>query len=74
MCESCDWEEWDKQAGQLLEKLEDLPERANDFAIGVEEKVEDMRTWANKNKHVTQPMRDALDNMASGVERWLDRS
>jgi len=73
MCKNCDWQDWDKQAEKLLDRLEELPERASDFATSVEEKVKSMRDWVNDKQHVTQPIRESLDNMAKGAERWLDR-
>jgi DNA polymerase III epsilon subunit-like protein len=54
----------------LIARCEDLPERAEDFANSVATKCEEMREWAEENRHVTEKMQDALDNMAGGVARW----
>lgn len=71
MCKSCGYQEWDRRAEHLLDKLEDLPSRADEFAEGIEEKVKSMREWVGKNKHVTDNMENALTNMTAGVRKWL---
>jgi len=70
MCDLCGWEEFLDNAEQLLADVEELPDRAEDFADSVKEKVEGMVDWARDNEHVTGPMETALDNMAAGVARW----
>lgn len=73
MCQSCDWANRVEQVGEILEKLDDLPDRAIDFREGVEEKLRGMLTWMEKNQHVTPKMVTAIENMAAGVDKWLNR-
>lgn len=60
-----------EDAETLLGQLDDLPERAADFAEGVREKLEDMIEWARDNDHATDKMWQALNNMRDGAMRWL---
>lgn len=57
----------------LLAKVDDLPERADDFAIGVEEQTRGILETVNKTKRVTQKQWDALQNMDGGCDRWIER-
>lgn len=65
------WQEAVEMAESLLDRIDELPERAEDFAIGVEEKVRDMLSWMKKHHDVTPRIVDALDNISRGVERWF---
>ncbi len=65
-----EWEEFVGEAQDLLARLDDLPERAEDFADGVRERLEGMIEWAKEKEHVTEAMQSALGNMESGVARW----
>lgn len=56
---------------EILDSIGDLPERAEDFASSVSEKVESIQEWIEENDHVTEAQMDALENMKSGVERWM---
>jgi spore coat protein CotH len=56
---------------EIQELIEDLPERASDYATSIGEKVADMRTWIEENENVTQRQVDALRNMKDGCENWL---
>lgn len=58
---------------ELLSDLDELPERAEDFAHSVKEKVEGMEEWIDSNSAVTERMQGALLNMRGGVDRWLGR-
>lgn len=51
---------------------DDLPERAFDFGESITDKVIQMKEWISVHKHVTEKMADSLENMKSGVERWLE--
>lgn len=73
MCDQCDWEDFLERANTLLSDVDDLPERAEEFAEGVREKTSGMVTWAEENKHVTDKMEIALSNMQDGAGRWLHR-
>lgn len=57
---------------ELLSDLDDLPERAEDFAHSVQEKVESMSEWIDSNSTVTDRMSAALENIRRGVDRWLE--
>jgi hypothetical protein len=57
---------------ELIKDANDLPERAEDFAHSVVEKVESMEEWIDTNSKVTEPMAEALRNMRSGVDKWLE--
>jgi hypothetical protein len=58
---------------ELLEDARTLPERAEDFATSIVEKVEDMKEWIEMNWRVTEGIANALENMRAGVDRWLNR-
>lgn len=60
-------------ADDILADLDELPERAEDFRDSVREKVEGMRDWILENEAVTEKMETALENMKTGVDRWLRR-
>lgn len=62
-----------RQCESILSDCEEIPERGEDFAAGVIEKVESIQSWIEDNKHVTQPQLDALDNMEGAVGKWLHR-
>lgn len=66
------WEEAIEQCEAILLSVDDLPERAEDFGISIAEKVNDIKAWIEKNEHVTEAQQEALDNMESGVARWLE--
>lgn len=68
-----DYEEALEFADDLLRDLEELPERAEEFRDGVQEKVEGMREWMMEHEAVTDKMVTALENMRAGVDKWLKR-
>jgi hypothetical protein len=53
-----------------IASAEDLPERAEDFADGVLEKLRSIRQWVVDNDHVTEAQERAVQNMAGGIARW----
>jgi hypothetical protein len=57
---------------EILGLLDDLPDRAEDFAASVEEKVQSMQEWIEEHGDCTANMGTALENMHAGVLRWLD--
>jgi len=48
----------------------DLPDRAADFAESVVAKLESIRSWIEEHDDVTAAQREAVANMAAGIERW----
>ena len=64
------WEEFVTDSEHLLATLDDLPERASDFADSVRERLESMIAWAREREHATPRMWTALRNMQDGVARW----
>ena len=66
-----DWEESLELAQETLKKLDDLPEAAEDFSISVEEKLKSMIEGIEEYSDVTEPVAQAIENMAAGVDRWL---
>jgi hypothetical protein len=68
---SMDYEEAIEYAAEILIDLEDLPERADDFAESVREKVAGMKSWMVEHRRVTEKMIIALQNIRGGVDRWL---
>jgi hypothetical protein len=55
----------------ILELLPDLPERAEEFAAGIEERVSSMQAWIESAGTATPAQIRALENMKAGVEKWL---
>jgi uncharacterized 2Fe-2S/4Fe-4S cluster protein (DUF4445 family) len=68
---SMDYEEAIEYGEDILSALDDLPDRAENFAESVREKVESMVSWMVKNQKVTEKMITALQNIRGGVDRWL---
>jgi len=68
-----DWEEALGAIEEALGLLDDLPERAAGFRVGVEEKLTSIAEWIVDNEHVTGAQCDAISNMLRGVNKWLHR-
>lgn len=66
-----DFEEAIEYAEEILSDLDNLPERAADFAESVREKVEGMKDWMEEHQTVTEKMVTALENIRAGVDKWL---
>lgn len=66
-----DWQNFVDQCENVLQDIDDIPERGEDFAESVREKVEGMMYSAKDRQSVTDNMADALENIADGVSRWL---
>jgi hypothetical protein len=64
-------EEAIEQCNEICELCEEVPERGEDFAISVYEKVKDIRDTIEKTNHVTDAQQQALDNMQAGVKAWI---
>lgn len=58
-------------AKEILDKIPELPERAEEFAISVEQKTTSIMTWIHDNEHATEKQINSLQNMNAGVDRWL---
>lgn len=67
-----DWESAIEQCEKIIDLCDELPERAEDFNFSVLEKTESIRDWIAEHETVTPAQQDALDNMESGVMRWLE--
>lgn len=68
-----EWAHRMDQCEEILAAIDDLPERAADFAASVKEKVESIRDWIEAQETVTSAQCAALDNMERGVHAWLER-
>lgn len=44
---------------------------AQDFASSVQEKAESIGIWIDEHGDVTEKQQEALDNMESGISRWI---
>lgn len=53
----------------LIARANDLPDRAEDFASGVIQTLEDMFRWIDEHQHVTPKQLAALDNIEGGIGR-----
>lgn len=67
-----DWADAVELCGEILDMCDELPERADDFREGVEERVRDMCAWIEDNRRVTEKQTNALENIKRGVEKWLN--
>ena len=72
MCDHCEWEAALETAAEIMTAIADIPERGEDFANSVEEKVTNMSIWIEDNQHVTEKMEKALDNMLAGALKWTE--
>ena len=66
-----EWDNFIEDAEGLVGMLDDLPERAEEFAGDVRERLESMIEWARDNKHATPKMWQTLYNTRDAVGRWL---
>jgi hypothetical protein len=62
-----------EQCERIMEKIHDVPEAGEDFAASVSEKVDSIWQWIEEHGRVTPKQQEALDNMESGLDRWLER-
>lgn len=61
-----------EQCDRIIEKCGEVPDDGEDFADSVIEKAASIRDWIHKHGRVTDRQQTALDNMESGVDRWLE--
>jgi hypothetical protein len=73
MCVSCNWKTAVEWCDRILEDVENMPSRAEEFGESVSEKVSLIQEWVEENEHITDGQRDALERMEASVRRWLDR-
>jgi hypothetical protein len=67
------WESAIEDCDSILSQCDEIPERGEEFADSIREKVGSIRDWIEENKTVTPAQLQALENMADGVGRWIDR-
>lgn len=72
MCTDCDWSTYLHIARDASQRADDIPERGEDFVASVQETLNDIAEWIEENAHVSGKQAAAIENMAAGVERWLD--
>lgn len=60
------------QCDAILENIDELPERAEEFGESVRQKVESMKMWIEENDYVTEKIQNSLNNMEEAVLRWLN--
>lgn len=58
------------QCDEIMDLLDELPERAEEFATSAMETVQDIAAWIQENRAITPRQCAALDNIQSGAERW----
>ena len=60
-----------EQCERILEMCDEVPDRGEEFADGVRERTQSIFEWIEENRHVTDAQITALENMESGVSRWI---
>jgi len=60
-----------EQAERIIELTYELPEKATEFGESVADKCQGIAETIEVNNFVTGAQKVALDNMESGVKRWL---
>ncbi len=58
-------------ADEALEMIDDLPDAAYDFGESVKEKLTDIRSSIIQHNRVSDKQRQAIENMAAGIGRWV---
>jgi len=61
-----------EQCQDLLDKCDDVPTRSEDFAMGVQEKVESIMETIRQTGRVTVKQQQAIDNMEAAIDRCRD--
>ena len=65
-----DWEEAAEELEKIIDRAEDLTEKAEDFAYSVIETAEDMRDWILEHERVTARQLTAIENWDNALSRW----
>ena len=55
----------------LMERTEEIPEKGEEFAESVREKLRLIRLWVVKFEHITNKMKEAVQNIGHGIDRWF---
>lgn len=66
-----DWEDFLDKANEVISDAEEVPERGEDFAHSVIEKVQAISETVEQHESVSAKQWKALENMHRGVQRWL---
>lgn len=72
MCADCSWPLYLQTAQAASAAADDIPERGEDFAAGVQATLNDIADWIGENEHITEPQIEAIENMRAGINKWLD--
>lgn len=73
MCDDCDWEGALDEIDEALDDINELPDRAADFAESVEEKLRGIDQWITNASHVTDAQMEAIENIRDGIDKWMER-
>jgi hypothetical protein len=65
------WEEADQLCDEILEMIDEIPERGENFGASVMAKVEDIQKTIKETERVTSGQLTALENMKEGVQKWI---
>lgn len=68
-----DWAVWFKRATEAAEQCDDIPERGEEFATSVKERLEGIAETIERTRTVTTAQARAIENMEHGIERWIER-
>lgn len=66
-----EWRTRIDQCEAVIARLDELPERAEDFAEGVRETLEGIVIGIRERREVTAAQCVAIDNIERGVEKWI---
>ncbi len=77
MCENCNADHYISVADSIINIArrideESGSERGVEFADSVSDKAFGMKEWMEAKEHVTDKMKNALDNMLEGAGRWIE--
>jgi len=56
---------------RILLDIDDLPERAEEFAMSCEVTISSILTFIEEQGRVTDKQAEAIENIESGVNRWF---
>lgn len=71
MCDDCDWEDAIRLVGEIEDLAEEVPDAGADFAESVLGKAQSIGETIEDRSHVTENQMAALENMESGLRRWI---
>lgn len=72
MCDECRWETYLETIEEAVADAERIEGPGRDFADSVTEKLEGIKVWVQRTEHITDAQADAVDNMAGGIDRWVE--